>query len=116
MDKKYRLRKNIEFNKVYKNGRSYWNKYLVIYVYKNPANKGNITKVGYTITKKIGNAVTRNSIRRRMKEIVRLNFSNIKPGYDIIFIPKKNIVNLSYKELENSMIHILKIAKIYKGE
>lgn len=115
MEKKFRLRTNIDFNETYKHGKNYWNKYLVIYVYKVPKRK-EYTRVGYTITKKIGNAVVRNQIRRRMKEIMRLHFPNIKEGYDIIFIPKKNIVNISYDQLENSTIHILKLANIYEGE
>lgn len=111
MKKKYRLRKNIEFKKVYSHGRNYWNRNLVLYIKRNGLEE---TRVGYTITKKIGNSVVRNKIRRRMKEIYRLNFPNIKEGYDLIFICKRNVVGLSYKELESSMIHIMKIAKIFK--
>ena len=109
MNKIYRLRSNMEFRKVYSGGKNYWNRNLVLYVKKN--NVGN-TRVGYSITKKIGNSVTRNKIRRRMKEIYRLNFHNIKSDYDLIFIPKKNTVDISYKELESAMLHILKLANI----
>lgn len=111
MEKKYRLRRNIEFKNVYNHGKNYWNRNLVLYIKKNGLEE---TRVGYTITKKIGNAVVRNKIRRRMQEIYRLNFSRVKDGYDLIFICKKNTVDLSYKELENSMIHIMKIAKVLK--
>lgn len=111
MEKRYRLRKNIEFKKVYSHGKNYWNRNLVLYIKRNGLKE---TRIGYTITKKIGNAVVRNKIRRRMKEIYRLNFANIKEGYDLIFICKKNIVDLSYDELENSMIHIMKIAKVFE--
>lgn len=68
------------------------------------------SRVGFTITKKIGNSVVRNKIRRRMKEIYRLNLYRIKDGYDLVFIPKKNVIDISYKELESAMIHILKIS------
>lgn len=114
MEKRYRLRKNTEFNEVYKKGRNYWNRNLVIYVYNRNDKKN--SKIGYTITKKIGNAVTRNKIRRRMKEIVRVKFPYIKDEYDIIFIPKKNIVDISYKQLESAVDHILRISKLYKDE
>jgi len=111
MEKIYRLRSNMEFKKVYSGGKSYWNRNLVLYVKKN--NVGD-TRIGYSITKKIGNAVVRNKIRRRMKEIYRLNFNGVKNNYDLILIPKKNIVDISYKELESAMLHILKIANVLK--
>lgn len=109
MNKIYRLRSNIEFKRVYSGGKNYWNRNLILYVKKNSV--GN-SRVGYSITKKIGNSVVRNKIRRRMKEIYRLNFNSIKSNYDLIFIPKKNVVNISYKELESAMLHILKLAGI----
>lgn len=109
MNKIYRLRSNMEFKKVYSRGKNYWNRNLILYVKKNDV--GN-TRVGYSITKKIGNAVVRNKIRRRMKEIYRLNFHGIKSNYDLIFIPKKNVVDISYKELESAMLHILKLAGV----
>lgn len=111
MDKVYRLRNNMEFKKVYNGGKNYWNRNLVLYVRKNNLEN---SRVGYSITKKIGNSVVRNKVRRRMKEIYRLNFNNIKSGYDIILIPKKNIVDISYRELESAMLHILKLSKVYK--
>lgn len=111
MEKKYRIRKNMEFKNIYKVGKNYWNRNLILYVKNNGLNE---TRVGYTITKKIGNAVTRNKIRRRMKEIYRSNFHNIKDGYDLIFIAKRSIVDISFEELEGSMIHIMSIAKLLK--
>ncbi len=113
MNKIYRLRSNMEFKKVYSGGKNYWNRNLVLYVKKN--NIGN-TRVGYSITKKIGNSVIRNKIRRRMKEIYRLNFKGIKSNYDLIFIPKRNVVNISYKELESAMLHILKLAGVLTSQ
>lgn len=111
MEKKHRIRKNMEFKKVYKIGKNYWNRNFVLYISKN---KLDYTRIGFTLTKKIGNAVTRNKVRRKMKEICRLNFYNIKKGYDLVFIAKKSTVNLSYDEIEKSIIHILKISKTLK--
>ncbi len=109
MDKMYRLRSNVEFKKVYKYGKNYWNRNLILYVNKNDLG---YTRVGYSITKKIGNSVERNRIRRQMKEIYRLKFNLIKNNYDLIFIPKKNVVDLPYDKLESAMIHIMKLAKL----
>lgn len=102
----------MEFKKVYSNGKNYWNRNLTLYVKKNKLEE---SRVGFTITKKIGNAVVRNKIRRRMKEIYRLNLHLIKEGYDLVFIPKKNVIDISYKELESAMLHILKISGSLKN-
>jgi ribonuclease P protein component len=111
MEKKYRLRKNLEFKKVYSGGKNYWNRNLTLYKKKNNLEE---TRFGITITKKVGKAVIRNKIRRRIKEIYRKNLYRIKSGYDLIFIPKQNVVDISYKELESAMIHILKISNMLK--
>ncbi len=111
MEKKYRLRKNMEFKRVYSGGKSYWNRNLVLYVRKNGLEN---SRIGITITKKIGNAVVRNRIRRRIKEICRLKLGNMKKGYDLIIIPKKNVIDISYADLESAMIHIMGIARIIK--
>lgn len=113
MDKIYRLRTNMEFKQVYEDGKNYWNRNLILYVRKNNLD---YSRVGYSITKKIGNSVVRNKIRRRMKEIYRLNFDEIKDGYDFIFIPKRNIVDISYREIESAMLHIMKLAKLLEDK
>jgi len=111
MEKKYKLRKNMEFKKVYSGGKNFWNRNLILYIRKNKLEE---SRFGVTITKKIGNAVVRNKIKRRIKEIYRLNMYRIKDGYDLIFIPKKNVVDISYKELESALIHILKLSNMLK--
>ena len=111
MEKRYKLRKNMEFKKVYSGGKNFWNRNLILYIRKNKLEE---SRFGVTITKKIGNAVVRNKIKRRIREIYRLNMYRIKDGYDLIFIPKKNVVDISYKELESALIHILKLSNMLK--
>ncbi len=113
MNRVYSLRKNEEFKKVYNNGRNYWNRNLILYVMKN--NLG-YNRVGYSITKKVGNSVVRNKLRRRMKEIYRLNLLDLEKGYDLVFIPKKNVTEISYKTLESAMLHIIKLTGIKKDK
>lgn len=111
MDKKYRLRNNREFKIVYNKGRNFWNRNLILYKSKNDLKE---TRLGITITKKFGNAVIRNRVRRRINEIYRLNLYRIKDGYDLVIIPKKNVIDISYEELESALEHILKISKMLK--
>lgn len=111
MEKRFRLRKNMEFKKVYNGGKNFWNRNLVLYIKKNNLEE---PRLGITITKKVGNAVVRNKIRRRIKEIYRLNLHRIKGGYDLIIIPKKNVVDISFKDLESALNHILKRSNMFK--
>ncbi|NLW22026.1 MAG: ribonuclease P protein component [Tissierellia bacterium] len=112
MKKKYRLRKNEEFKRVYKRGKNYWNRNLILYVVENGLD---YSRVGFTVTKKVGNSVVRNRTRRRVREIYRKYINNIKEGYDIIIIPKKNVVDIDHKDLESALIHILKLANLFKN-
>lgn len=107
MSKIETLKSNMEFNRVYSKGKNFWNRNLILYVRKSDSKN---TRVGYSITKKVGNAVVRNKVRRRLKEIHRLYTNNIKVGYELIIIPKKNVVDISYKELESAVLHIFKLA------
>lgn len=111
MKKVYNLKTNQEFKKVYREGKNYWNRNLILYIRDNSLN---YNRVGYSITKKVGNSVVRNKIRRRLKEIYRLNINEFKSGYDMVIIPKNNTRDISYKELESAMLHILSLAKIKK--
>src|SRR5699024_3264048 len=113
MDKRYRLRNNREFKKVFDNGKNFWNRNLILYRKKNDLDR---TRLGITITRKFGNAVVRNRVRRRLNEIYRLNLYRINDGYDLVIIPKKNAVDLSYEELKSALEHILKISKVLKGK
>ena len=105
------LRKNSDFQNVYRHGRNYWNRNLILYVIKNDLN---YNRVGFSITKKIGNSVERNLIKRRMREIYRTEL-DLKQGYDMIFIPKKNTVDISFSTLKSAMSHIVGLAKIKRG-
>lgn len=101
------LKKNKEFKKVYENGRSYATRNLVIYLlnYK----KGKKNRYGLSVSKKIGNAVTRNKLKRRLREIIREYEKKYAfKGYDIIFIARKKVVNLNYHQLKKD------VKKLYK--
>lgn len=112
MEKDKRLRSNRDFRNVYKKGEGHFNRNFTFVVKKNNLPG---SRVGFSITKKFGNAVTRNKIKRRLKEIFRLNFDSLIQGYDIVVIPKQNTKELSYEELEKSCMHLIrKISKRVK--
>ena len=104
------LKKDSDFRNVYKRGNSYANKYLVMYTLEN-----NLTtsRIGISVSKKVGNAVVRNKTRRRIKEAYRLNIDeHIKKGYDVVFIARVNIKDVDYEAVEKAIIHLAKKTKM----
>ncbi|MBC7088546.1 MAG: ribonuclease P protein component [Tissierellales bacterium] len=111
MKKIHRLRKNTEFKKVYVKGKNYWNRNFTLYIKKNELN---YTRFGIVVTKKLGKAVVRNKIKRRLREINKNLLPYVSEGYDIVLIPKKNTLDLNYEELQKSVEHLYSLAGILK--
>ncbi len=105
------LKKNYEFKRVYKYGKSYANRYVVLYVLKNNSKN---RKIGYSVSKKIGKAVVRNRVKRLFREAYRNNNHKVISGVDIILIARKPIVNASYQQIVKSLDYLFKKSKIIK--
>ena len=95
--------KNKDFQTVYKKGRSYANKYLVMYVLENEEKEN---RLGISVSKKVGNSVVRHRITRLIRESYRLNNSHFKLGYDIVIIARANAKDKSYKDIESALLHL----------
>ncbi|KYH28033.1 MULTISPECIES: ribonuclease P protein component [Clostridium] len=113
MKKKYKIRKNVEFRRVYRKGKSYSNSLLVLYVFKNNMNL-DTTRVGISVSKKVGNSVVRSRVKRLISESYRLNRKNLKNGYDLVFVARNAIKGKRYNEVESSVINLLKRAGLYQ--
>ncbi len=100
-----------DFKKAYDKGKSYGNRNLILYIRKNDLDH---SRLGITVSKKTGNAVVRNKIRRRIKEIYRELESNIKDGYDLIFVVRRNVPDISFRELRSAFRHLIRISKMEK--
>lgn len=111
LESKNRLKKNWEFQLVYKKGRSYVGRYAVLYLKENGQE---YTRFGFTVSKKIGNAVVRNSIKRKMREICRLNIDNFSSGYDLIFVARKKIKGIRYSLVEQEIVKLCSKAGIWQ--
>lgn len=112
MHRKLRLRNRADFSRIYRHGKSFANRQLVVYW----SNKYDIERfrLGVSASKKIGNAVVRNRMRRMIKEIVRLHEGDIRDHVDIIIIVRNGAVGMEYKELEKSVLHVLRKATLLK--
>ncbi|GGG26740.1 hypothetical protein GCM10010916_48950 [Paenibacillus abyssi] len=71
-------------------------------------------RLGVSVSKKLGNAVVRNRMRRVIKEIVRLQADKIVDHIDFILIARKPSVSMKSKELERSVLHVLRKANLLK--
>ena len=97
------IKKNRDFQKVYENGKSYANKRLVMYVAENGLNE---TRIGISVSKKVGNSVVRHRMTRLIREIFRLNKKNIRNGLDIITVVRVAAKESDYKQLEGAFLHL----------
>ncbi|MBJ6361689.1 ribonuclease P protein component [Paenibacillus sp. GCM10012307] len=114
MHRKLRLRKRQDFNRIYRGGRSFANSQLVIYWSRKPEVEH--FRMGVSVSKKLGNAVVRNRMRRVLKEIVRHNKDNIVSQIDFILIARMPSVSMTSKELEKSVLHLLRKAKLLQAQ
>lgn len=103
------LKKNADFQFVYRKGRSVANRYLVVYVLENGME---INRLGISVSKKVGNSVVRHHLTRLIRESYRLNEEKFRRGLDIVVILRSTAKNISYKEAESALLHAGKIQKI----
>ncbi len=100
------LRKNSDFQEVYKSGKSYANKYLVIYTSKNGTDRN---RLGISVSKKVGNSVVRHRIKRLVKESYRLHEQMFNSGLDIAVIARQGSDACDYASIESALLHLMKL-------
>lgn len=105
------LRKNKDFQRVYRYGRSYADRYIVLYVFSAPPM---VKNVGFAAGKKLGNAVVRNRVKRLLRETYRLNQKNLPENHCILLVGRKAAVDSSYKVMEKSFRSLCRKAKMYR--
>jgi ribonuclease P protein component len=113
--KQNRLAKREDFNKVYRSGKSIANQQFVLYYLLKPTVISSSTecfRLGVSVSKKIGNAVVRNRIKRIVKEVIRLETARIVHHVDFILIARKPVTVMDYHEIEKSIQHVLKKAAL----
>lgn len=98
------LKMNYEFRRLYAKGKSAGTSRIVIYCTKNRTGKN---RIGFTVSTKLGKAVHRNKIRRRLREIYRLNIGHLKPGYDMVVVARMKSRYSAYGELERDYLYLL---------
>lgn len=103
------IKKNEDFKRVYQLGKSYANKYLVMYAKKNDLETG---RLGISVSKKVGNSVVRHRITRLLRESYRLNEKKFHSGWDIVVIARQGAKDRNYFEINSAMLHLAKLHRI----
>ena len=100
------LKKNEQFRFVYKNGRSYANKYFIMYVKENGLDKN---RIGISVSKKVGNSVVRHRITRLVRESYRLHESVFNSGLDMVVIARKSAKDKTCQDIGSALQHLGKL-------
>ncbi len=108
MQKEYRIKSKQDYAKVYRHGKSVANFQFVLYWLE--VKRATHFRLGISASKKIGNAVVRNRMRRIVKEIVRLNADLLNVPVDIVIIIRKPAVDMNYNDLQKSIMHLYRKA------
>ena len=107
------LKKNSDFRRLYAKGKSAVNPYLVVYCRRNQTGEN---RLGYTVSTKLGHAVVRNRIRRRLREIVRLNAPKLKTGWDIVLVARGRCLNAPYRKLDAAFLQVCEKLELLREE
>ncbi len=104
MDPAVTVKENYEFRRIYRKGKSAVSPQLVIYCQRN--RRGH-SRLGVSVSTKLGCAVVRNRVRRRIREIYRLNKAKMLPGYDLIVVARVRAVETDYQKLDRTYLRLL---------
>jgi len=108
--RRYRVRADKRFQEIRRQGRSYTNQFLVLCALSNDLD---YSRFGFSVNSRIGNAVQRNRIKRRLREAIRLRLGEIRPGWDIILIARRPIRSADYPEIESACARLLRRAHLF---
>ncbi|KAB2330821.1 ribonuclease P protein component [Cytobacillus depressus] len=110
MKKEFRVKKNKDFQEAFKNGNSFANRQFVVYSLRKPDQEH--FRIGLSVSKKIGNAVTRNQIKRYVRQAFHELENELNQKFDYIIIARKPVAEMGFHEIKSSLIHVLKLSRV----
>ena len=111
MQSRHRLTTSKQFSQVHREGLSIANRLLVVRVLANGLDH---SRFGFLVSKRIGNAVVRNRVKRRLREVVRL--TPVKPGWDAVFIARHDINQADFQQLKQAAENLLRRTQLVEYE
>ena len=104
MQKAYRLRRRSSFDVIYRRGKSFSDKYLVLLTLDGKLPQ---PKVGFVVGKKVGKAVRRNKVKRRLREIFRALLPDVKGHTSYVVVARSLAADLGFDQLRQSLVALL---------
>ncbi|KIL42888.1 ribonuclease P [Jeotgalibacillus alimentarius] len=114
MRKEQRIKKNPEFQAVFKKGTSMANRQFVLYRLKKQDQT--MFRLGLSVSKKVGNAVMRVQVKRYIRQVFLELSNELDPSYDYVVIARKPAADLNFHETKKSLTHVMKKARVLKSE
>lgn len=113
MNRRYSLKRSRDFQYVYRKGKSYGSHLMVLLV---APSREALPRVGFSVSKKVGNSVVRNRVKRRMKESFRVRLPKVKPHVALVFVARPDAAQAEYKEIAKTMQYLMKKAGLWDKE
>ncbi|OGO05637.1 MAG: ribonuclease P protein component [Chloroflexi bacterium RBG_13_56_8] len=113
MPRGYRLTKSADFRRAQSQGQCWSDRTLVLCVHPNGLEN---SRFGFSVSRRIGKAVARNRNKRLIREVVRMHREMVVPGWDVIFIARRGIVEVDYWAIERSVLNLLRLAGLLRTE
>ena len=112
LGREHRLASDGDFRRVRSEGRSWPHPFVVLYV---SANGGPRSRLGVVASKRLGTAVTRNRVKRRIREIVRRRLGRLRPGFDLVLVARGQGAQAAYADLDAAVATLLRRAGLQEG-
>jgi ribonuclease P protein component len=109
MQRAHRLRHAADFQRVRDQRRAWRHPLLVLFA---APNDGQVTRLGISVGRRVGNAVVRNRVKRRVREAVRYHYGELVPGYDLVFIARPPAATIEWSALRDATEELLRRARV----
>lgn len=114
MKRAYRLRRPDQFQRVRREGRSWEHSLLILNAMPN---RRRVTRCGFVVTKRMGGAVERNRVRRRVREAVRLAYPSLLVGWDLVFVLRsKALIDMEFDRIQSAIEQLLRRASVWNEQ
>lgn len=114
LQREYRLKRRNDFRRVFRAGESFANRQFVVYAF--PRAEEGPPRIGISVSKKVGNAVTRNRVKRLVKEVTRQWVPVLRPQTDVVIIARIPVAKMDYHQVKSSLRHVFTRAKLFQAK